>query len=162
MQKAVSKSLDRIDRTILETLQHQGRISNVELARKVRLSPSPCLDRVKKLESEGFIEGYQARLNAAKLGLGVVAFIQITLERSGAKVFSRFKQAVVDIAEVEECHMVAGEFDYLLKLRIRNMEEYHLALGRLAELPGVAQTQTYMVTEPIKQGSGLSLRAAPE
>lgn len=161
MQKITIKPLDRIDRTILETLQREGRISNVELARKVHLSPSPCLDRVKKLEAEGYIEGYQARLNASKLGLGVVAFIQITLDRTTADIFNQFKRAVVGVAEVEECHMVAGGFDYLLKLRIADMEGYRKVLSQLVELPGVAQTHTYMVIEEIKQGSQLAMELVP-
>lgn len=161
MQKTYLEKLDRIDRMILATLQTDGRISNVELARKVHLSPSPCLDRVKKLERRGFIEGYEVRLNASKLGLGVVAFIQITLDRTTSDVFDRFKQGVVDVPEVEECHMVAGGFDYLLKLRLADMEGYRDVLGRLVVLPGVAQTHTYMVIEPIKQGARLALELVP-
>lgn len=153
----MQKALDRTDRKLLNLLQKNGRISNVELSRHVHLSPSPCLDRVRRLEQEGYIEGYSARLNAGKLGLPNVAFIQITLDRTTADVFDKFKSAVVDVPEVEECHMVAGGFDYLLKLRVADMEAYRLVLGRLVELPGVAQTHTYMAIESIKQGSNLAL-----
>lgn len=158
MEKNAARTLDRIDLTILDILQKQGRITNVALSRQVHLSPSPCLDRVKRLEDEGYIENYGARLNAHKLGLGVVAYIQITLDRTTADIFDHFKKAVVEIPEVEECQMVAGGFDYLLKLRISDMEAYRVLLGQLVELPGVAQTHTYVVIEQVKQGSKLPLR----
>lgn len=162
MNKTTSRRLDRIDRAIMDILQNNGRISNVALAKLVHLSPSPCLDRVKRLEDEGYIEGYGAQLNAHKLGLGVLAYIQITLDRTTADIFDHFKQAVVEIPEVEECQMVAGGFDYLLKLRISDMEAYRVLLGRLVELPGVAQTHTYVVIEQVKQGSKLPLQLVPE
>jgi Lrp/AsnC family leucine-responsive transcriptional regulator len=152
-----NRPLDRIDYAILDTLQRRARISNVDLARQVNLSPSPCLERVKRLEAEGIIEAYSARLNAAKLGQSMSAFIQVTLDRTNGDVFDNFKLAVVDIAEVVECHMVAGGFDYLLKLRVRDMEAYRDALGQLVELPGVAQTHTYVVIEAVKQDNGLPL-----
>lgn len=152
-----NRPLDRIDYAILDTLQRRARISNVDLARQVNLSPSPCLERVKRLEAEGIIEAYSARLNAAKLGQSMSAFIQVTLDRTSGDVFDNFKLAVVDIAEVVECHMVAGGFDYLLKLRVRDMEAYRDVLGQLVELPGVAQTHTYVVIEVVKQDNGLPL-----
>ncbi len=151
------RALDRIDITILNTLQQSGRMSNVELAQKVNLSPSPCLDRVKKLESEGFIEGYQAKLSASKLRYGMTAFIQVTLDRTTADVFNRFKNEVVKIKEVAECHMVAGGFDYLLKLRFENMKAYREVLGEIVELPAVSQTHTYVVMEHVKHDSGVPL-----
>src|SRR5690606_34970159 len=113
-----SKALDRIDISILDTLQRDGRIANVDLAKKVNLSASPCIDRVKRLEKEGYIDGFGARLNAAKLGFGTAAFIQVTLDRTTSEVFDKFRDAVVQIPQVAECHMVAGGFDYLLKLRL--------------------------------------------
>jgi Lrp/AsnC family leucine-responsive transcriptional regulator len=152
---AKSRALDRIDRTILDTLQKDGRISNVELAKRVNLSASPCIDRVRKLEQDGFIEGYGAKLNASKLGLGTAAFIQVTLDRTTGAVFDEFRDAVVQIAEVAECHMVAGGFDYLLKLRLSSMEAYRAVLGRIVDLPGVLQTHTYVVIEKVKQDTGL-------
>ncbi len=154
---AKGRPLDRIDRTILDTLQKDGRISNVELAKRVNLSPSPCIDRVRKLEQEGFIEGYGAKLSAAKLGLGTAAFIQVTLDRTTGAVFDQFRDSVVQIPEVAECHMVAGGFDYLLKLRLSSMEAYRAVLGRIVDLPGVLQTHTYVVIEQVKQDSGLPL-----
>lgn len=157
MKEIKERRLDRIDIAILDVLQKDGRISNVELAKRVNLSPSPCLERVKRLEAEGYIEGYVAKLNAPKLNQGMAAFVQVTLDRTTGDVFDRFKDAVVEIPEVAECHMVAGGFDYLVKLRISNMEAYREVLGQLVELPGVAQTHTYIVIEPVKQDSGLPL-----
>ncbi|WNC67994.1 winged helix-turn-helix transcriptional regulator [Thalassotalea nanhaiensis] len=150
-----SRTLDRIDLTILDTLQRQGRISNVELAKQVNLSPSPCLDRVKRLENEGFIKRYGAVLDAQLLNVGMSAFIQVTLDRTTADVFNQFRDEVVNIKEVAECHMVAGGFDYLLKLRVVDMNNYRDVLGMIVELPGVSQTHTYVVIENVKEDLGL-------
>ena len=155
MSLTKEKTLDRIDMTILDALQKDGRISNVELAKKINLSASPCLDRVKKLEKEGFIEGYQANLSANKLKYGMSAFIQVTLDRTTGDVFNRFKEEVVKIKEVAECHMVAGGFDYLLKLRFENMDAYREVLGIIVELPAVSQTHTYVVMEQVKVDQGV-------
>ncbi|PKM17567.1 MAG: leucine-responsive transcriptional regulator [Gammaproteobacteria bacterium HGW-Gammaproteobacteria-15] len=154
-----TKGLDRIDISILDTLQRDGRIANVDLAKKVNLSASPCIDRVKRLEKEGYIDGFGARLNAAKLGFGTAAFIQVTLDRTTSEVFDKFRDAVVQIPQVAECHMVAGGFDYLLKLRLPNMDAYRSILSLIVDLPGVAQTHTYVVIEQVKSDSGLPLKA---
>lgn len=151
--------VDRTDLLILSTLQGDGRMSNVELARRVNLSPSPCLERVRRLEALGLIAGYSARLDAVALGFGTSAFIQVTLDRTTAEVFDRFRDEVVLIPEVSECHMVAGGFDYLLKLRLTGMEAYRKVLATIVDLPGVAQTHTYVVIEVIKQDQGLPLLA---
>lgn len=149
------KPLDRIDMTILKTLQSDGRISNVELAKKVNLSASPCLDRVRRLEAEGYIKRYGAFLNASKLNFAMTAYIQVTLDRTTADVFKLFKIEVVKIKEVVECNLVAGGYDYLLKIRFANMDSYRLVLEKVAGLPAISQTHTYMVTEHIKEDSGL-------
>lgn len=154
-----NKALDRIDISILDTLQRDGRIANVDLAKKVNLSASPCIDRVKRLEKEGYIDGYGARLNAAKMGLGTAAFIQVTLDRTTSEVFDKFRDAVVQIPQVAECHMVAGGFDYLLKLRLPNMDAYRNILAMIVDLPGVAQTHTYVVIEQVKNDIGLPVKA---
>ncbi|NQY64120.1 MAG: winged helix-turn-helix transcriptional regulator [Alteromonadaceae bacterium] len=151
------KSLDKIDLMILDTLQQEGRISNVELAKKVNLSASPCLDRVRRLEQDGYIERYGAFLNASKLKFAMLAFIQVTLDRTTGDVFSQFKEEVVKISEVAECHMVAGGFDYLLKLRFENMDAYREVLGVIVELPAVSQTHTYVVMENVKQDLGVPI-----
>ncbi len=151
------KPLDRIDMTILKTLQHDGRITNVELAQKVNLSASPCLDRVKRLESEGYIKRYGAFLNASKLNYGMTAFIQVTLDRTTTDVFKLFKAEVVKIKEIVECHLIAGGYDYLLKIRFADIESYRLILENVARLPSISQTHTYMVTENIKEDTGVPL-----
>lgn len=151
------RALDRIDLTILDALQKDGRISNVELAKKVNLSASPCLDRVKRLENEGYIERYGAYLSSQKLKYGMSAFIQVTLDRTTKDVFNRFRDEVVKIKEVAECHMVAGGFDYLLKLRFENMEAYREVLGVIVELPAVSQTHTYVVMEKVKDDLGIPI-----
>ncbi|WP_277749282.1 Lrp/AsnC ligand binding domain-containing protein [Parahaliea mediterranea] len=151
--------IDRTDTRIMAVLQAEGRIANVELARRVNLSPSPCLERVRRLEAAGLIRSYGAKLDAAALGYGTSAFIQVTLDRTTADVFDRFRDAVVLIDAVAECHMVAGGFDYLLKLRLKDMEAYREVLASIVDLPGVAQTHTYVVIEAIKHDSGLPLKA---
>ncbi len=152
-----TKPLDRIDMTILKTLQADGRITNVELAKKINLSASPCLDRVKRLESEGYIKRYGAILDASKLNYGMTAFIQVTLDRTTADVFKLFKAEVVKINEIVECHLVAGGYDYLLKIRFSHIESYRLILEKVAGLPAISQTHTYMVTEYIKEDVGVPL-----
>jgi len=151
------KTLDRIDLTILDVLQQHGRISNSMLANRVNLSASPCLERVKRLEQDGYIERYGAFLNASKLKYGMTAFIQVTLDRTNADIFNKFRAKVIEIKEVAECHMVAGGFDYLLKLRFENMEGYRNLLGVIVELPGVSQTHTYIVTDHVKRHSGVPI-----
>jgi len=114
------------------------------------------LERVRRLEELGYIESYSTRLCATKLNLGTSAFIQITLDRTTGDVFNNFKDKIVKIPEVTECHMVAGGFDYLVKLQIANMEAHRDVLGRLVELPGVTQSHTYVVIENVKQYEGPS------
>lgn len=151
MQQVSPRSLDRIDRKILATLQDNGRISNVELARAVNLSPTPCLERVRRLESAGYIEGYSARLSAEKLGMGLTVFVQLTLDRTKPDVFDRFREDIADIPEITECHMVAGGFDYLIKIRTSDMNAYRNMLGdRLAALKSVLTTHSYVVMEEVK------------
>ena len=151
------KPLDRIDLLILDTLQKDGRISNSDLAKRINLSASPCLERVKRLEKAKYIERYGAFLNASKLKYGMTAFIQVTLDRTTANIFNTFKAQVIGIKEVAECHMVAGGFDYLLKIRFENMEAYRALLGMIVELPGVSQTHTYIVMEHVKSYSGVPI-----
>jgi len=157
MSSLKTRALDRIDLTILDTLQKDGRISNNDLAKKINLSASPCLDRVRRLEKEGYIERYRAVLNSIKLGYSMSAFIQVTLDRTTSDVFENFKVEVVKIKEVVECHMIAGGFDYLLKLRFSNMDAYREVLGMIVELPAVSQTHTYVVTENVKADRGVPI-----
>ncbi len=157
MSASKPKILDRIDLAILEALQSNGRIANVDLAQKVNLSASPCLDRVRRLEQDGYIIRYGAFLNAKMLNYGMSAFIQVTLDRTTADVFENFKQAVVKIKEVAECHLVAGGYDYLLKIRFRDMQAYREILEKVVSLPAISQTHTYMITEHIKEDSGIPI-----
>jgi len=150
------RSLDRIDCQILQLLQQDGRIANVDLARRVHLSPTPCLERVRRLEREGYIQGYSARLNPEKLQAGLILLVELSLDRTTPDVFERFRQAVIDIPEVMECFLVAGGFDYLLKLRVADMADYRSLLSdKLTAIPGVLQTHTYVVIETIKETTRL-------
>ncbi|MBE0457481.1 MULTISPECIES: winged helix-turn-helix transcriptional regulator [Pseudoalteromonas] len=151
------RMLDRIDLAILDVLQKNGRISNVNLAKQVNLSPSPCLDRVKRLEQEGYIEGYFAKLSEAKLNQSLVAHVQVSLVTSNTAVFKVFREHILKIKQVVECDMVAGGYDYLLKIRVCDMDEYRQVLGDLVDIPGVGTHHTYMVIEKIKQDTGLRL-----
>jgi Lrp/AsnC family leucine-responsive transcriptional regulator len=155
--KNKAKILDRIDLAILHALQENGRISNVELANRINLSASPCLDRVKRLEQDGYIVRYGAVLNANMLNYGMSAFVQVTLDRTTADVFENFKQAVVNIKEVAECHLVAGGYDYLLKIRFKDMQNYREILEKVVSIPAISQTHTYMITEHIKEDSGVPI-----
>ena len=145
------RELDRIDRRLLVRLQQDGRAPVSQLAREVHLTVTPTLERVRRLESAGYIEGYFARLNPARLGLGLLAYVEVQLDRTTPDAFERFKQAMLAHDEVMECHMVAGGFDYLLKVRVTDMESYRRFLGdRLAAVRGVQQTHTCFVMEEVK------------
>jgi Lrp/AsnC family leucine-responsive transcriptional regulator len=146
-----TRDLDRIDRRLLARLQQDGRAAIAQLAREVHLTVTPTLERVRRLESAGFIEGYFARLNPRRLGLGLLAYVEVSLDRTTPDAFERFKQAMLAHDEVMDCHMVAGGFDYLLKVRVRDMESYRRFLGdRIAAVRGVQQTHTYFVMEEVK------------
>lgn len=148
-----SRPLDRIDRNILRQLQANGRLSNVDLAKQVNLSPTPCLERVRRLEKAGYITGYAARLFPMKLEAGLTVFVQVTLDRTTSDIFDHFKQAVQQEPGIAECHMVAGGFDYLLKVRTRDMDSFRRFLGEVINpLPGVISTATYVAMETVKEG----------
>ena len=150
--------IDRIDLKILRVLQGNGRMSNIELSRQVNLSPAPCLARVRRLEKTGYINGYKAELNPELLGLSLLAYVEVTLDRTTPDVFERFKQTVRDVPEIEECHMVAGGFDYLIKVRSPDMDAYRRILGeKIATIPGVLQTHTYVVMEQVKHAGELNI-----
>ena len=143
--------MDRIDRKLLALLQHDGRATISHLAREVNLTVTPTVERVRRLEAAGYIEGYFARLSPSKLGLGLLAYVEVSLDRTTPDAFERFKQVMLAHDEVMECHMVAGGFDYLLKVRVKDMESYRRFLGdRIAAVRGVQQTHTYFVMEEVK------------
>ena len=151
MPKSKVKTLDRIDHKILRQLQGNARITNADLARSINLSPTPCLERVRRLEADGYILDYVTLLNPQKLGAGVISFVQVLLDRTSPGVFNRFKEQVALCPEVMECHMVAGGFDYLLKVRTSSMLEYREFLGvTLAKMSDIKQTHTYVVIEEVK------------
>lgn len=152
------RKLDLIDQKILSHLQADGRTSNVDLAEEVGLSPTPCLERVRRLERDGFIEEYVALLNPEKLDASLIAFIEVSLDRTTPDVFEKFRTAIVPLEQVQECHMVAGGFDYLLKVRAADMKAYRSFLGDiLAAMPGVSQTHTYVVMEEVKSTHQLAI-----
>ncbi|MGO4716686.1 Lrp/AsnC ligand binding domain-containing protein [Bradyrhizobium sp. 2TAF24] len=148
--------LDPTDRKLLALLQADGRIANVDLAERVGLSPPSVGERLKRLQREGFIEGFAARLNPQRLGLGLLVFVEVHLDKTTPDVFARFTRAVQGAPEVLECHMVAGGFDYLVKARVADMGAYRRFLGdTLLALPGVRETRTYAVMEEVKRDAPL-------
>ncbi len=150
--KINARKLDRIDLRILQTLQHDGRISYVDLGEAVGLSTSPCLERVKKLEREGFIQGYQALLQPHLLNAALLVYVEISLDYNTPDIFEQFRSAVLQVTQVQECHLVSGDFDYLLKIRIADMKAYRELLGEiLQDLPGVRDTKSYVVMEELKE-----------
>ncbi len=154
----VLSELDRIDIKILRCLQEDGRLSNLKLAEAVALSPTAVLARVQRLTKDGYILGYEARLNPLKLGAGLMVFVEVLLDRTTPNVFEAFKAAVQVRAEIMECHMVAGGFDYLLKTRMADMSAYREFAGTvLWQLPGVRETRTYAVMEEVKNTTHLAL-----
>lgn len=153
----MAESLDRIDRRLLALLQTDGRLSVAELARRVHLSPTPCFERVRRLEREGYIRGYAADLDPSKLGAGLIAFVEVQLDRTTPDVFNRFRDGVISLDPVQECHMVAGGFDYLLKVRTADMAAYRRFLEDLAAIAGVEQTHTYVVMEEVKSTRAVAI-----
>ncbi len=151
--------LDKTNKKILAELQHDGRISNLELASRVNLSAAACLERVRKLQEAGYILGYTARLNPELLDVALLVFIEVVLDRTTPDVFDEFKRAVHKVPEVLECHMVAGGFDYLIKVRVKDMAAYRTFLGKsLLQLKGVRETHTYAVIEEVKNSSIFPIR----
>ena len=124
-----SHQLDRIDRNIVRILQQDARIPHTELARQVGLSTTPCKERVRRLERDGVIQHYQAVLNPDALDRGLVVFVQISLNRTSQDIYEAFTSAAVDLPEVQECYLVSGTFDYLLKARVADMDAYRILLG---------------------------------
>mgnify|MGYP000016361180 CR=1 FL=1 len=151
-------SSSSIDLRILRVLQKDGRISNLKLAEAVHLSPTAVLERVRRLHRDGYILGYEAKLNAEKLGQGLLVFVEILLDRTVHDVMDSFKAAVQVRPEILEAHLVAGGFDYLLKTRVADMAAYRQFIGSVIwTLPGVRETRTYAVMEEVKNTMQLSL-----
>lgn len=143
--------LDRIDRNILSALARDGRLSMAELAAQVGLSKTPVQARVRKLEAEGIIRGYAAVIDRERIGEGHVAFVQVKLSDTRSSALAAFNRAVQAVPEIEQCHMMAASFDYLLKVRTRDIASYRRVLGeRISALPFVAQTSTFVAMETVK------------
>ena len=152
----ISQKLDRTDIQILNELQLDGRLSNLDLSKRVNLSPTPCLNRVRRLERDGYITGYGAFVDPVKLGASLLVFVEVTLERTSEDVFDTFKEAVAKTPEVQECHMLSGGFDYLIKARVKDMAAYRKFLGKsLISLPSVRASHTYVVMEDVKSTTAI-------
>lgn len=144
--------LDRFDRAILSIVAEDGRISVADLARRIGLSKSPTQARLKRLESEGIITGYRAMLDPIRLGLDHVAFVEVRLTDTREKALAEFNAAVRRVPEIEQAHMIASNFDYLLKVRTGSMTEYRAVLAeKISSLPHVASTSTFVAMEAVKE-----------
>ena len=143
--------LDRIDRSILRELQKNGRMTVTDLAARVGLSKTPCQLRMRRLEEQGYILGYGALVDHAKLGAGHIAFVQVSLKDTKTPALNAFNEAARAVPEIEQCHMIAGGFDYLLKVRTSDMVAYRQVLGEIiSSLPHVEHTSTFVVMESVK------------
>lgn len=157
-KRSKTRKLDRIDLKILRALQENARLSYVDLADRVGLSTTPCMDRVKRLERSGVIQGYHASLDAGALGLSLLVFIEITLSNQSPEGFDEFRHAVDGLSYVQECHLVSGQSDYLIKLRLTDLASYRKHLGELLlALPHVRESKSYIVMEEAKQTALLPL-----
>ncbi|HQZ02657.1 MAG TPA: Lrp/AsnC ligand binding domain-containing protein [Thauera sp.] len=152
--------MDRIDLKILTELQADARLSIVELSRRVGLTKTPCAERVRRLEKSEVIRGYHADLDPEAIGAGHVVVVQVLLTSTTEQDLRRFNEAVRRVPEIESCHMIAGDFDYLLKVRTRDIHEYRRVMGdQISGLPCVKQTHTYVVMEVVKEARSLPVRA---
>jgi Lrp/AsnC family leucine-responsive transcriptional regulator len=150
--KSDHQTLDRFDQSILSELARDGRISITDLAKRIGLSKSPTQARLRRLEESGIIIGYRALLDPIRLGLDHVAFVEVRLSDTREAALTAFNQAVAKVPEIEQAHMIAGNFDYLLKVRSRDMAEYRKFLGEVVStLPHVANTSTYVAMEAVKE-----------
>jgi Lrp/AsnC family leucine-responsive transcriptional regulator len=157
------KPLDRLDVSILRELQADGRISYVDLAEKVGLSSTPCIERVKRLEKDGFIQGYYARLDPQLLDFSMLVFVEISLSYQTPDAFQEFSKAVKRLPYILDCHLVSGDADYLVKARINDMSEYRALLGdMLLTLPGVKNSKSYIVMEEVTETLSLPVEYKPK
>ncbi len=155
--------LDSVDLAILAALQDNARLPVVELAKRVNLSPTPCTLRLRRLESDGVIAGYHARLNPQALGHALMVLVTVSLKSTDEAMLKAFNAAVKPVKQILECHMVGGGFDYLLKIRVRDMGEYRDILGGvLGALPMVESTHSYFVMEEVKESALLDLGPSKE
>ncbi len=150
--------LDQTDRRILAHLQAHGRVSNLELAQAVHLSPAQCNRRHRRLEERGYVKRYEARLDAAKVGLVVLAIVHVTMERGHIREVVKFRDTIASLAQVQECYAVTGDFDYVLKVVARDLKALSdFLLGTLAQLPGVNGVRSSVCLDEVKCTSALPL-----
>jgi Lrp/AsnC family leucine-responsive transcriptional regulator len=144
--------LDRLDRKILDALQRNARVSMTDLAEEVGLSATPCAERVRRMERAGIITGYHARLSPKALGRNLLVFLEIKLSAKSDDVFEKIKKELLRMPDVLECHLVSGDFDYLIKVRMDEMSDYRTLLGEILQrLPASAESRSYVVMEEIKE-----------
>lgn len=150
--------LDKYDRNILNVLQDDGRISFTDLGKKVGLTTTPCIERVRKLERAGLIKGYAAQLSARNLDAGLVVFVQISLDRTSKQTFEDFRRAIINLSSVQECYLVTGSFDFLVKARVKDMAAYRdLLEGEILSLPGVKESTSIAAMETVKETLSINL-----
>lgn len=152
----MDRILDQIDKNILRVIQREGRIAVVDLAERVNITKSPCLIRLRKLEKDGFIKGYRADIDAHKINQSHLVYVQVKLKNTSRKKLNEFNAAVRDIPEILSCHMMSGGYDYLLKVRSKDVQSYSLFMADiLSDLPSVQQTSTFPVLQEVKESSAL-------
>ena len=148
------RRIDRFDEKMMQILSTDGRIAITDLAKKLGMSKTPCGVRLKRLMSDGYITGFKAVLNPVKLDMNHVAFVEVRLQDTKEAALKAFNESVQLIPEIEQCHMIAGSFDYLLKVRTKDIIAYRRVLAeRISDLPHVASTSTYVAMESVKETS---------
>ena len=157
MKESSRQPLDRTDTRILRALQGDGRLTNAELAARVNVSAATCHRRTQRLFDEGYISGVRAEIAPGAVGLGALVMVGVVLDRSTPDSFAAFEQAVAGMKEVLDCNLVAGDFDYLMKIRVRDMADFNrLHTKQLIALPGVRQIRTFFVIKEVKENGPLS------
>ncbi len=155
----MKKALDRTDQRILAVLQEHGRMPIVELAERINLTKTPCTERIRRLERDGVIMGYRAELDPEQLGASHVVIVHVTLNQTSDNALELFNEAVKRIPEVQACYLLAGQFDYMLKIRTLDITHYRRVLGdRIGKLPGVQQTHSYVAMEIVKDDKTIAIR----
>jgi Lrp/AsnC family leucine-responsive transcriptional regulator len=156
MKESLTEDFDRINLKILRALQSEGRLSNADLAERVNVSAATCHRRTQRLFEEGYISGVRAEVAPGAVGLGAMVMVGVVLDRSTPESFGAFEGAVMELKEVLDCNLVAGDFDYLLKIRVRDMADFNKLHGqKLIALPGVRQTRTFFVMKEVKENARL-------
>ena len=157
MKESSTPEIDRTDIRIMRALQAEGRLSNADLAQRVNISAATCHRRTQRLFDEGYITGVRAEIAPVAVNLGALVMVGVVLDRSTPDSFAAFESAVLDLKEVLDCNLVAGDFDYLLKIRVRDMADFNKLHGqKLIALPGVRQTRTFFVMKEVKENARLS------